>query len=259
MLFRSGWLAINPPKLRGDALRERLLHELNRGLFWIGLLALLLAALASAWLARHFLQPIRQLNAAAQGLAQGDLSRRVELRRDDELGQLAAQFDRMAQTLEHQERSRRDWLADVSHELRTPLTILRGEIEALQDGVRPLDSRAVSSLAQEVARLDRLISDLYQLAQTDRESFEYEMQPVDFAALVRDAAGRFAERFRQAGLEFEFQCAAQPVGSLLGDAQRLHQVLANLLENSVRYTQTPGRVRLRCEPSAHEKIGRAHV
>lgn len=245
-----GWLAIAPPRLRGDALRERLLREQSEGLLWIGLLALLLAGVASALLARYLLQPIRRLSLAAQGLAQGDLSRRVALQRDDELGQLAAQFDRMAQALEHQERGRRAWLADVSHELRTPLAILKGEIEALQDGVRPLDARALASLREETERLDRLIDDLYQLVRAEQEVIAHNMQPLDPIELVHAAAERFRARFRQAGLEFSVDCVAQDHARVLGDAQRLHQVLANMLENSARYTQAPGRVRLHCQIDA---------
>ncbi|MEW5837968.1 MAG: ATP-binding protein [Pseudomonadota bacterium] len=250
-----GWLVIAPPKLRGDALRERMLHELNQGLLWIGLFALALAALASAWLARHFLHPIRQLNQAAQELAEGQLHRRITLEREDELGQLAAQFNRMAQSLENQEQDRRDWLADVSHELRTPLTILRGEIEALQDGVRPLNAQALTSLQHEVGRLDRLIGDLYQLAQADQAALKHDMRPLDFFALVREAAARFQDRFHQAGLAFEVDYASSDGHDaclIKGDAQRLHQVLANLLENSVRYTSAPGRVRLLCRQDRHE-------
>lgn len=247
-----GWLGIAPPKLRGDALRDRLLREQAQGLLWIGLLALLLAGAASALLARHFLQPIRRMNLAAQGLAQGDLSRRVALKRDDELGQLASQFDRMAQALEHQERDRRAWLTDVSHELRTPLTILKGEIEALQDGVRPLDQHALTSLRQETERLDRLINDLYQLAQADHGAFKHAMQPLVIDELVQDAAERFRERFRHSGLTFELDCTDR--SEIYGDPQRLHQVFANLLENSARYTQAPGRVRLNCQQTAHEVI-----
>ncbi len=249
---KVGWLGIAPPKLRGDALRDRLLREQTQGLLWIGLLALLLAGAASALLARHFLQPIRRMNLAAQGLAQGDFSRRVALKRDDELGQLATQFDHMAQALEHQERDRRAWLADVSHELRTPLSILKGEIEALQDGVRPLDLQALTSLRQETERLDRLINDLYQLAQADRGAFKHAMQPLVLDELVQNAAERFRERFRHSGLTFELDCASQ--SEIYGDPQRLHQVLANLLENSARYTQAPGRVRLNCQQTAHEVI-----
>jgi two-component system sensor histidine kinase BaeS len=247
-----GWLGIAPPKLRGDTLRDRLLHEQTQGLLWIGLLALLLAGTASALLARYFLQPIRRMNLAAQGLAQGDLSCRVALQRDDELGQLASQFDRMAQALEHQERDRRTWLADVSHELRTPLTILKGEIEALQDGVRPLDMQALASLRQETERLDRLINDLYQLAQADRGAFKHAMQPLVVNELVHSAAERFRERLRQSGLTFELHCASQ--SEIWGDPQRLHQVLANLLENSARYTQAPGRVRLSCQQTHNEVV-----
>ncbi|OYY74958.1 MAG: hypothetical protein B7Y40_03145 [Gammaproteobacteria bacterium 28-57-27] len=249
-----GWLGLAPPRLRGDALRERLLREQTEGLLWIGLLALLLAGAASALLARYLLQPIRRLNLAAQGLAQGDLSRRVALQRDDELGQLAAQFDRMAQALEHQERGRRAWLADVSHELRTPLAILKGEIEALQDGVRPLDARALASLREEAERLDRLIDDLYQLVRAEQEVIAHDMQPLDPIELVHAAAERFRARFRQAGLEFSVDCSAhtpaQQRARVLGDAQRLHQVLANMLENSARYTQAPGRVYLHCQIGA---------
>ena len=197
-----GWLGIAPPRLRGDALRDRLLREQAQGLLWIGLLALLLAGLASIALARHFLQPIRRLNSAAQGLAQGDLSQRLALQRTDEFGQLAGQFDRMAEALQHQEQNRRAWLADVSHELRTPLSILKGEIEALQDGLRPLDQHALASLHEESQRLSHLVDDLYQLTQADAGTMNYAMQPLDFSALAQAAAERFHARFQQAGLSF---------------------------------------------------------
>ncbi|MEW6445324.1 MAG: ATP-binding protein [Pseudomonadota bacterium] len=239
-----GWLGLVPPRLKGDSLRERLLQAQLRGMVWIGLFALLLAAIASALLARHFLQPIRRLNRAAQALADGRLDTRVDIRRKDEFGQLAAQFNHMIEALRDQERNRRDWLADVSHELRTPLTVLRGEIEAIQDGVRPLNEAALASLRQEIERLDTLIGDLYQLALADRGEMQFQMREVDIEALLREAAERFRERLRHAGLTLEV--SARDCGTLQADPQRLHQLLANLLENSARYTQAPGTVRLTC-------------
>ena len=135
----------------------------------------------------------------------------------------------------------------VSHELRTPVSILKGELEAMVDGVRPLDQQQLGSLRAEVERLAKLIEDLFQLSLADLGGLRYEFWPLDFAALVSRVCGDYERRFGEQGLRLVQDLP--DVCELRGDAQRLEQLLRNLLENSLAYTDSPGEVHvgLRCE------------
>jgi two-component system sensor histidine kinase BaeS len=124
-------------------------------------------------LARVFLQPLKRLAAATHRLAAGNYATRVEVGSRDEIGRLGDDFNALAQTLERNEQLRRRFIADVSHELRTPLAVLKGELEALEDGVRPLSREALASLNGEVAQLGKLVEDLYQLALADVGALTY--------------------------------------------------------------------------------------
>ncbi len=124
----------------------------------IGMLAavLLNATLISQWLSRR----LRALGHGATALARGDYSTRIPAQGHDELARLAGDFNHLAYALEAAQRGRQQWIADIAHELRTPLTSLRAEVEAVQDGVRPLTQASIASVAQEVHQLTRLVEDL---------------------------------------------------------------------------------------------------
>ena len=206
--------------------------------------SLLLGAGVSYWLSRR----IRRLAASAQALIAGDYSQRLHASGHDELAQLARDFNVLAQTLDAARRSRQQWIADISHELRTPLSILRGEIEALQDGVRRLDQAAVGSLAAEAARLARLVEDLHTLSLSDLGALSYHKEPVDLAEIVGDAIEPQRRALTERGLTIETDLAREAL--VLGDADRLSQLFANLLQNSSRYTDAPGRIAVRLERDA---------
>ena len=149
-----GWVIGNPSRHLAEPPDLRFYAQQQRTMLWTAGLALLLAALAALVSARSLLRPIRELAGATHRLAAGDYHIRVTDNRRDELGALAHDFNQLAHALARNETLRRQLIADVSHELRTPLAVLRGEIEALEDGVRPLTPEALGSLAGEVA-LDR--------------------------------------------------------------------------------------------------------
>jgi two-component system sensor histidine kinase BaeS len=157
----------------------------------------------------------------------------------DELARLARDFNTLAETLAAARQARRKWIADIAHELRTPLSILRGEIEALQDGVRPLDTEALNSLAGEAARLARLIEDLHTLSLSDLGALSYHKEPVDLAEIIEDVVDPQRPALEEKGLRVHLNLGSFIVS---GDADRLAQVFANLLQNSVRYTDAPGRI-----------------
>lgn len=238
-----GWLAMTPFQSVTEAGGQRFFHNQMIWSLAIGSLCVLLAGLIAWWVARRLLAPVRQVAAATHRLAAGDYAERVHVITDDEAGQLARDFNLLAHTLERNERLRREFMADVSHELRTPLSVLRGELEALEDGVRKPDRAALQSLQAEVARLGKLVNDLYELSLTDVGALSYRKEIIDVQDEVRRAVASQVERFRQRQLHLSIE--APPLAQWLpADADRLQQLFANLLENSLRYTDPGGELRV---------------
>ncbi|KAF1043345.1 HAMP domain-containing protein [Xylophilus sp.] len=240
-----GYLALAPlPDARGEADRAFLAQQ-SWFIAIAGAAGLVLALLISWTLGRRWLAPITALNGAAQAVAQGHLDTRVPVQGNDELGALARSFNSMAGQLASIEASRRRWLADVAHELRTPLAAMRAEIEALQDGVRPLDPQATARLHRQVMRLGQLVEDL-RASMDVPEGPAMDKRLVQPLELLADAGDAMAERFAQAGIGLDTPAlhalARNLPARMRGDAGRLYQVLLNLLENTLRYTHAPGRL-----------------
>jgi len=209
------------------------------------LITLILAALMGWQGARWVLQPIDQITQAALTIARAqDLSKRIKglEGRQDELGRLAATFNEMLERLETLFQTQQRLVADVSHELRTPLTTIRGNVEILRRGAikNPLArDEALAAIDAETARMSRLVSDLLLLAQADAGAW-LEMQPVELDTLL-------LEVYRQAqmmanGVEVKLGHEDQAI--VLGDADRLKQLLLNLVDNALKYTPPGGEVTL---------------
>jgi len=210
-------------------------------------LSTLLAALATFPLARGLLAPVKRLVEGTHQLAAGDFTTRVDTRSQDELGKLAQDFNQLASTLEKNQQMRRDFMADISHELRTPLAVLRGELEAIQDGVRKFTPESVTSLQAEVGTLTKLVDDLHQLSMSDEGALAYQKAPVDVINILEMASGVFRERFASRELRIELSLPENAV--VFGDRDRLMQLFNNLLENCLRYTDAGGMLRIsgKCE------------
>ncbi|TCW17826.1 two-component system sensor histidine kinase BaeS [Raoultella sp. BIGb0138] len=215
-------------------------------------LATLLAALATFPLARGLLAPVKRLVEGTHRLAAGDFSTRVTASSSDELGRLAQDFNQLASTLERNQQMRRDLMADISHELRTPLAVLRGELEAIQDGVRQFTPDSITSLQAEVATLTKLVDDLHQLSMSDEGALAYQKTSVDIIPLLEVAAGAFRERFANRGLTIGVSLPEN--ATIFGDADRLMQLFNNLLENSLRYTDSGGRLLISASHNARRLI-----
>jgi two-component system sensor histidine kinase BaeS len=239
-----GWVIGNPSRHLAEPPDLRFYAQQQRTMLWTAGLALLLAALAALVSARSLLRPIRELAGATHRLAAGDYHIRVTDNRRDELGALAHDFNQLAHALARNETLRRQLIADVSHELRTPLAVLRGEIEALEDGVRPLTPEALGSLAGEVALLTKLVDDLHALSLADAGALAYHRRPTDLPECLNAVAGAFADRL--AGRQLHLQLQLPGHAELLADPDRLRQLFHNLFENSLRYTDPGGTLRIRC-------------
>jgi len=214
-----------------------------RGSVAIAICILAAALLASIALSRRLSQPLRDLEKAALQIADGDFDVRVRISSDDEIGDLARTFNRTAKTLAENRQLRRQWSANMSHELRTPVTVLRAELHALIDAVRPLNPAALQSLLAEVERLAALIDSLYQLSLSEAGALDYQFTQVDLAALLDQAYTAQFSAFTEAGVRLIFPAQASGY-RVHADARRLQQVLSNLLQNALRYTDAGGTAEL---------------
>ena len=237
-----GWVARTPLRRLSSAAELSFQQEQQRAAWIIAAFAVALAAVLAFILSRAFLLPLKRVTDATHRLAAGNYATRVEVRSSDELGRLSEDFNRLAQALERNETLRRRFMADVSHELRTPLAVLSGELEALEDGVRPLTRASLASLRTEVSALGKLVDDLNQLALADSGALAYRKQTLDVVPLLTQALESHRERLAERGLAVE--TAWNGAAPVFGDADRLRQMFRNLLENSARYTDRGGRVRI---------------
>ena len=207
-------------------------------LYSVGAIALVIAALISLLLTLNFTGPVRKLARATKGLIGGEFKTRVNIKNKDELGKLSRDFNVLAKTLDKNSETQKQWLADISHELRTPLAILKSELEAIEDGVREFDEEALSSLSNEVNRLSTLVNDLYELTLSDIGAMKYQMIEIDLKEILNKTIQSYIERFKSQKIELKIEINESTI--MLGDELRLTQLFTNLLENSLRYTDSPG-------------------
>ncbi len=220
---------------------SRLSQAVNRSLLWAGLVAggggLLLVTMMSS----SALAPVRTLTGAARRLGKGDLSQRVSVQREDEVGELAQTFNTMAEGMERAETQRRNLVADVAHELRSPLSNIQGTIEAMRDGLMDRGDTSLDMLHQQTLHLSHLVDDLGLLAMAEAGDLRLDIKPDS----LEDAARRSVEAFRaraeakSVGLTLE---SAEDLPLVLMDRQRTQQVIGNLLDNAIRHTSGGGRV-----------------
>ena len=239
-----GWLGLMPLKHGSHPLELAFLQEQTRAICLAGFCVFLLAGLISFFLSKHFVAPIKKLTQATKDLSSLNFGTQIDVRTRDELGQLANTFNSMAQALEKNETLRKQWISDVAHELRTPLAILRGEIEAMQDGVREISPERLSSLHDETNRIGKLVDDLHLLFVADSKSLVQKKHPVRPLAILRNVMGTFETRLKQAGIQLEAHSIEDRSALIVGDEDRLGQLFANLIENTLRYTDSPGVLRI---------------
>jgi len=237
-------LNVRPVDAVFDAQGQAFLRQVQGSLVWAALLAAALSLGLGVFVSRLLTAPLARLTRAAQAIAAGDLSQRVEVRSKDEIGDLGTAFNGMAASLAEAETLRRNLIADVSHELRTPLTIIQGNIQAILDGVYPLEMAQMAGLYDETRLLTRLVDDLHDLALADAGQLRLERTPVNVSDLARTAAGQFDPVAEAAGVKLTLE-TSEDVPEVLGDADRLAQVLRNLISNAIRHTPAGGLVVIR--------------
>lgn len=205
---------------------------------------IVLSALLSIPLASFIVRPLLKVNSAVNEISSGNFSHRIEHKRTDELGDLANNINGLSLSLQKNQDARQRWIAEISHELRTPVAVMRGELEAVQDGVRKLEKPVIDSLHAEALSLTRIIDDLHTLSMSDVGALDYQMNRVNLATMVREFVSGNVQVLFDHGLQHSVQIDADPI-VILGDNQRLEQLLSNLLQNTCRYTDTGGQLEIK--------------
>ncbi|HHS97997.1 MAG TPA: HAMP domain-containing protein [Chloroflexi bacterium] len=223
-----------------------------RTTLWIAaLMAMGAALLVGGLLFRSIIGPLRRLTVASQAIAAGDLSARAPVRGRDEVAQLAAAFNQMAESLERAEEARRHQTADIAHELRTPLTVIQGTLEAMVDGVYPANRENLLAALAQVRTLVRLVEDLRILALADAGQLRLHRAPLDLRPLLEEVVEAHRPQARERGIALDLE-APPALPLVLADRDRLAQVMGNLLSNAVRYVPEGGHVSVRVEDRGRE-------
>ena len=199
--------------------------------------------------------PLREMVAAARAMARGDYARRVTATSRDEVGELARAFNSMAAELAEVDRMRRDLVANASHELRTPIGALRASLENLVDGVEPVEPAALEALLGQVERLGTLVEQLLDLSKLESGAVPLDRARVAASAVVARVIDEWRPWASEHGVRLESAVDARLVFD--ADADRLHQVLANLVANAIRHSPAGGRVLIRA--AAPDGIARLEV
>ena len=195
--------------------------------------ALLLALLVGLWVTRRLAVPLMAVAGTARQFAAGDRGARTGVTGPGEIGEVARSLDEMADTVVQSEESRRRLASNVAHEIRTPLAALQAGLEEVRDGLVEPDAALLAGLHDQSLRLGRIVDDLAALSAAEASALSLRWADVDLAALARSEIAAQEPRLRAAGLVVHSD-TSEPV-LVRGDADRLRQVLANLLSNAARY------------------------
>ena len=282
--FGETAVAVAVPIMRGDrvlgallmlkpvALTEQTIYRLLKLLVQAALVSGVVAAAVGFYLARGIAQPLKRMSQAAQRIAHGDFSERIDVVSTNEISDLASNFNYMAEKIEDligeirkEEKLRRDFIASVSHELRTPVTSIQGFVQALIDEVATdpeTRRRHLAIIEEEARRLGRLIDDLFEFSKLEAGQMDFRFEPIDLAALARGAVAKMAPQAERAGIALSLGDLEEQPGTDLpspaqlvsGDRDRLSQVLLNLLSNAIRFTPSGGRIEVGVASSTQREV-----
>ena len=189
---------------------------------------------------RDVVNPLITMKNVAQNIEQGDYSQQLTLSHNkDELGQLARSFNSLSTSLDEVEQNRKEFLANVAHELRTPLSYMKGYAEGVEEGIISKE-KGLGIIQKEANRLDRLVHDLLDLAQLEGDSYQMVNEPIAFAELIDDVVDQFSLAADKKQVSFERHLDDDCI--VIGDSDRLEQVVRNLLDNALSYTASGKRI-----------------
>ncbi|WP_154222992.1 ATP-binding protein [Marinicella rhabdoformis] len=212
----------------------------------MAVILLVISVLLTVPVANYLVKPIKAINNATKKAASGDYSVRTNIKRKDELGQLATNFNRLAETLESNAATQKKQMADIAHELRTPIAVVMAELEAIQDGIHHADKESVGTMHGQISALKNLVDDLHQLSLSDLGTLRYKMEKMDLVPLVKQVVAAFSLAAEQKDLSLKLKESSLSC-YVLGDHNRLHQLLNNLVNNAISYTDAGGVIEVSIE------------
>ncbi|GEL09240.1 sensor histidine kinase [Salisediminibacterium halotolerans] len=228
-------------------------ESLQGVLFLIGAGAFLLIVFILNKVVNYMVHPIERMIEASKTWAQGDFTQKVDVNSSDEIGDLAAAFNTMSQSLAEEDQKKQEFLGNVSHELRTPLSYLKGYSEVLLEAAennQPVDTAQLHKIKMESERMERLVNDLLDLARLEGDLYPMSSAPIPFAQLIDDVVDRMRVLAEKQGIEIDTDLSPDII--INGDEQRLEQVITNLLQNAVNYGKEGKRITVRLYPR-HDK------
>jgi len=250
-----GWLGLQPSQLAENSPASEFLTQQYKSYYLMAAATVLLAFVMAFIFSKHLMAPIKQLISGTNKLIQGNYQSRIKNTTRDELATLSDHVNVLANTLEKNQKNRFQWMSDTSHELRTPLTVLRAQLIAIQDGIFVADEKRVQLFIDEIDNLSHIVDDLYQLSSSDAGGLTYQKIELNPIELLMQVIENFAVKLEQQSFVVDVSSLegllADNDCQLLADKDRLRQLFANLLENSCRYTQTPGKINISASHDKH--------
>jgi two-component system, OmpR family, sensor kinase len=247
---RLAYFAVYRPRLQIISIfRDEYLGPLVQA----GALALIIAFVLALFMGRWINAPLKRIGTETQQVIEGE-AHPIPLKGPKEVKQLAQAFNEMTEQVQKTQRAQRDFIANISHELKTPLTSIHGFAKAMLDGTVTSDAdiqRAAKVIDTEASRMHRLVLDLLTLAKMDAGTAAFVMQPLEINELLQAAFIKFQPLADAAGIELTLH-TAESLPKVTGDADRLMQVLDNLISNAIKFTPTGGRITLTSQKTAHQ-------
>ncbi len=237
-----GYLALSRGPRAARLIDRNFAKQQQAGTIWAAVVILIGALLSAFLISRSLGRPIKNLVEQVQKLSDGEYSFSFVGEKSDEFISLSRNLNSLAATLRENRQNRQQWISDISHELRTPVAVLQAEIECIEDGHKAINMDSLLSLKSEVNRLSHLISDLHQLTQADSGSMSFDFSMCDLATEIENAVAANRERFSEKELSVSVELEKMP--RVFGDIYRLRQVVNNLIENTLRYTDAQGVFRI---------------
>jgi len=246
-----GYVQHNPHP-HPDALVGQAIMAFTISLFLATAASVVASAVASLFVARRIVEPLRRMIEASRRIAEGHYHDRVTVDDDYEISDLAASLNSMAATLERTEQQRQELIGNVAHELRTPLTTIKGYMEGLIDGIVPADDATYTLVREEADRLSRLVHDLQDLSRLEESGADLRLRPTLVADLVAGVAQKMRPQAEARGIAL---ATVVPPGLPLvcADHDRMQQVLLNLVDNALRYTPAGGAIHIETD-AASDKV-----
>lgn len=238
-----GVLVPIPMPFQGRPREVEFIDRTNRILLYGALIGAVIALLVGIFLSRTLTRPIRELTRATHAVSEGDLSQRVPVRSNDELGELAQAFNKMSSELSRSVNARKQMTADIAHELRTPLSLILGHAEAVHDGVLPPSPENFEIIREEATRLEHLVNDLRILSLADAGELSIAPQIIEPQRLLQEVAAIYQYQTQRKNITLDLDITS-PLSNIEVDPGRMTQVLTNILDNALRHTPEGGRITL---------------